>query len=55
MTSTPMTADSKICDIAIVSASIGGSAAAILFARQGLLVALIERNSDLHRAKESSY
>lgn len=39
-------------DVAIVGASIGGCAAAILFARQGLRVALIERNSDLKAYKK---
>jgi flavin-dependent dehydrogenase len=38
-------------DVAIVGASIGGSSAAILFAQQGLRVALIERNKDINAYK----
>lgn len=39
-------------DIVIVGASIGGSTAAILFARQGLRVALIERSKDINAYKK---
>jgi len=46
-------------DVVIVGASVGGSAAAILFAQQGLRVALIERNIQksvypLHPAKRAA-
>ena len=34
-------------DVIIVGASVAGNTAAILFAREGLRVALIERNHDL--------
>lgn len=39
-------------DVVIVGASIGGSSAAILFARQGLRVALIERHKDINAYKQ---
>ncbi len=39
-------------DVAIVGASIAGCAAATLFARRGLRVALIERNTDLNAYKK---
>lgn len=38
-------------DVVIVGASVGGSAAAILFAQQGLRVALIERSKDIDAYK----
>lgn len=52
MSSVPMSANSKIYDVAIIGASIGGCATAILFAQQGLRVALIERNSDINAYKK---
>lgn len=39
-------------DVVVVGASIGGTAAAMLFAQQGLRVALIERNKDLDAYKK---
>ena len=35
-----------MCDVAIVGASVAGCTAAILFARAGVKVTLLERNSD---------
>ena len=48
MTSAVMSANTKNYDVAIVGASLDGCAAAILLGRQGLRVALIERNSDIN-------
>jgi 2-polyprenyl-6-methoxyphenol hydroxylase-like FAD-dependent oxidoreductase len=39
-------------DVIIVGASVGGSTAAILFARQGLRVALVERHKDINAYKQ---
>ena len=39
-------------DVVVVGASVGGSAAAILFAQQGLRVALIERSKDIDAYKK---
>lgn len=39
-------------DVVIIGASVGGSTAAILFARQGLRVALIERHKDINAYKQ---
>jgi flavin-dependent dehydrogenase len=39
-------------DVVVVGASVGGSAAAILFAQEGLRVALIERNTDIDAYKK---
>lgn len=40
-------------DVVIVGASVGGATAAILFAQQGLQVALIERNTDMDAYKKA--
>jgi 2-polyprenyl-6-methoxyphenol hydroxylase-like FAD-dependent oxidoreductase len=39
-------------DVVVVGASVGGSTAAILFAQEGLRVALIERNTDIDAYKK---
>ena len=39
-------------DVVIVGASVGGATAAILFARQGLRVALVERHKDMNAYKQ---
>ena len=40
------------CDVIIVGASVGGCTAAMLFARQGLRVALLERSKDINTYKK---
>ena len=40
------------CDVIIVGASVGGCTAAMLFARQGLRVALLERSKDINAYKK---
>ncbi|MDX1523786.1 MAG: NAD(P)/FAD-dependent oxidoreductase, partial [Anaerolineae bacterium] len=47
-----MSNQTKTYDVAIIGASVAGCSAAILFARKGLRVALIERNPDIDAYKK---